>query len=215
MRALLSGALRKPSTSTGTRRRRRKGRCTASRTASGRCRGRLQALSTLDILCLDKGDAPVRFPVRVDPVQGSCEVVKFKAVAKTPAELQDLCTAIHGNFKGCLHFEHNPVLKTCPTGRSDTLHSESYWSAVRGGQIISTGVHKDILEKQHSDGQWLFRERRVFHVWTLAGGSEKGDEGAGAWDGVVSVCVGGGGAVPVPLWLWGFSLASAWIPASC
>jgi hypothetical protein len=190
MRALLSGALRKP-------------RVRAAQTPPPppkRTVHRLEngewslppdafkALNTLHdfLLCLDKGDAP-RFAslFSVDPVQGSCEVVKFKAVAKTPAELQDLCTAIHGNFKGCLHFEHNPVLKTCPTGRSDTLHSESYWSAVRGGQIISTGVHKDILEKQHSDGQWLFRERRVFHVWTLAGGSEKGDEGAGAWDGVV------------------------------
>ena len=135
------------------------------------------------LLCLDRGDHE-RFATLFteEPEEGTCELVKFGAVARGQAELKDLCRTVHDNFKGCLHFEHTPVLRTCPSGRSDTIHSESYWSAVRGGQIISTGLHKDKLERRHSDGQWLFRERRIFHHWTLAGGYEQGDEGAGAWD---------------------------------
>ena len=135
------------------------------------------------LLAIDKGDAAGFAALfTVDPEPGTCEVVKFKRIARGPTELMDLCLGIHANFKGCLHFEHTPVLKGCPTGVSHRLLSESYWSAVREGQIISTGIHKDVLEDR-GDGRWLIRERKVFHHWTMAGGNER-PEGEGAWDGV-------------------------------
>ena len=41
----------------------------------------------------------------------------------------------------------------------------SYWKALHGGEVFSTGRHFDVFIK-NKDGNWLCKERVIQHVWT-------------------------------------------------
>jgi hypothetical protein len=51
--------------------------------------------------------------------------------------------------------------------------SMSYWMAVLGGDIVSTGSHEDTLVRDEHSGLWLFQKRIIRHHWTKDGGFEK------------------------------------------
>lgn len=58
--------------------------------------------------------------------------------------------------------------------------NKSYWYAVNGGEIISTGFHEDQLiltTPSHSKNDhtpvWLFQHRIIRHHWTKSGGFEE------------------------------------------
>jgi hypothetical protein len=54
-------------------------------------------------------------------------------------------------------------------GPEGIARNVSYWKAVDNGEIISLGVHRDILAK--SEGRWMVRQRVVEHTWTKVGGN--------------------------------------------
>ena len=58
----------------------------------------------------------------------------------------------------------------------------SYWKAMDGGEIVSTGIHRDRLVPL--DGVWVIRHRLNDHTWTKAGGHRE-----------VAPCLLGGGDV--------------------
>ena len=45
------------------------------------------------------------------------------------------------------------------------VRNVSYWKAVKDGEIVSTGTHKDVLERQ-DDGSYKFVERIITHTWS-------------------------------------------------
>lgn len=51
--------------------------------------------------------------------------------------------------------------------------NRSYWSAVLGGEVISTGFHVDtlVLDEKKDDSQtWKFSHRLIYHHWTKDSG---------------------------------------------
>ena len=51
--------------------------------------------------------------------------------------------------------------------------NRSYWSAVLGGEVISTGFHLDKIvldEEQDGSHVWRFSHRWIYHHWTKDGG---------------------------------------------
>jgi len=138
------------------------------------------AMNTLSEYCiaLDQGNSK-RF-AGLFTENGTCEVVKMKSVATGHEELEKLCAGLSARFKGSVHLEANPTL--VPTDDPNVCTNESYWQALSGGEVISVGIHVDVLERQLGSGRWLFRSRKIYHTWTKPGGAEK--PGAGAWEGV-------------------------------
>lgn len=53
-------------------------------------------------------------------------------------------------------------------GASLQATNVSYWKAMDGGEIVSTGIHRDRLVLL--DGVWIIRHRVIDHTWTKAGG---------------------------------------------
>jgi hypothetical protein len=58
------------------------------------------------------------------------------------------------------------VIKAGP--EAETAHNLSYWKAISDGQVISLGIHRDLLAK--TAGKWRVRHRVIEHTWTKAGG---------------------------------------------
>ena len=54
--------------------------------------------------------------------------------------------------------------------------NRSYWSAIVGGEVISTGLHVDKLELSKSENdtdKWLFTHRMIYHHWTKEAGHDR------------------------------------------
>jgi hypothetical protein len=121
------------------------------------------------LLCIDGGDA-ARFAA-LFTADGVVEVVLTGTVKTGSAELAALCDFLHGKFSGCTHWEGNVVLKAGPGGE---VVNTSYWQALDGGEVVSTGRHDDVFVE--ADGVWRCRRRVIRHTWTKAGGHTKASE---------------------------------------
>ena len=130
------------------------------------------------MLAMDKGASEEFAKLWVEG--GTCEIVKMGKIFTGHSELRDLCTTLSNRFVGSMHFEANHTLQSLPDG---TVANESYWQAITDGQIISMGIHTDVLEVDpHNSQNWLFRSRKIYHTWSKDGGREHAD--AGCWAGV-------------------------------
>ena len=95
---------------------------------------------------------------------GTCHVIVMDRTFEGTSELKGLCKTLHTKFKGVRHWEGN----VCITQEEDGLTNTSYWKAMNGGECVSTGMHKDILE---CDGETCkIISRTIIHFWTKAGG---------------------------------------------
>jgi hypothetical protein len=95
---------------------------------------------------------------------GTCEVVVSGANKAGHAELAGLCMFLHEKFPTCRHWEGN----VCVTGSVLGATNRSYWKALDGGEVVSTGIHEDQLVRP--DDVWLISKRVIRHTWTKAGG---------------------------------------------
>jgi len=77
-----------------------------------------------------------------------------------------LCTFLHEKFASCRHWEGNVCVELIGPGKATNV---SYWKALDGGEVVSTGTHRDTL-KEESPGHWRVEKRVIEHTWTKAGG---------------------------------------------
>jgi len=77
----------------------------------------------------------------------------------------DLCATLHTKFSPATHWEGNVVLSQESEG---LITNRSYWKALKGGEVISVGLHEDSFKLV--GGQWLCNERVIHHLWTKEGG---------------------------------------------
>ena len=94
---------------------------------------------------------------------GTCTITKTGTVKSGKHELKGLCDFLHGKFSHCKHWEGN----VCIRGSDDNTvcTNLSYWKSLSGGEIVSTGIHRDVLQKD-SDGIWHIKSRIIEHTYS-------------------------------------------------
>ena len=115
---------------------------------------------------------------------GVCEIAINGARAEGRDALRKLGIGIHAKFAHCRHWEGNVTVRRSAAGE---LTNISYWKALDGGEVVSTGTHYDTLVQERvSTGakggllamlgvkgghfEWLIKSRRIVHTWTKAAG---------------------------------------------
>mmetsp|Transcript_6059 Transcript_6059/g.9152 ORF Transcript_6059/g.9152 Transcript_6059/m.9152 type:complete len:173 (+) Transcript_6059:50-568(+) len=120
--------------------------------------------------CIDKNE-PERFADLFTDT-GTVLIAKTGTSVTGRDNLMELCSGLHQRFAPALHFESNIVLDiSCDSSASN----KSYWYAVLGGDIISTGFHYDQFATTtdiNGNLVWKFNHRIVEHHWTKSGGHE-------------------------------------------
>lgn len=136
--------------------------------------------------CLDSGDADTFVKLFVE--DAVVNIQKTHATVEGQDGLKGLCRAIHSMFGPVtMHFEYNCVLRPI-VHRSDSskiiqkVNNRSYWQAIKGADVVSAGVHEDILVLVRGNGEfekpkWLFQSRDIFHHFTEADGFTNGGRG--------------------------------------
>ena len=103
---------------------------------------------------------------------GRCTIVMSGKTTVGRESLSALCVALHARFcvaMNCRHWEGN----VCVTkGDNDgELRNRSYWKAMDGGEVVSTGTHDDVLvQSPDGSGAWCIKSRIISHIWTKADG---------------------------------------------
>eukprot|EP00928_Gymnodinium_smaydae_P033560 TRINITY_DN24007_c0_g1_i1.p1 TRINITY_DN24007_c0_g1~~TRINITY_DN24007_c0_g1_i1.p1 ORF type:complete len:206 (+),score=35.88 TRINITY_DN24007_c0_g1_i1:64-681(+) len=112
--------------------------------------------------CLDDGNSSLFAALFAE--DGRCVIKKTGAEVVGRSALEQLCANLHARFRPALHIESNIVLTALPDG---TVANSSYWYALLGGEVISTGRHYDVLVPAgNSKKPWLLKHRTIEHVWT-------------------------------------------------
>jgi hypothetical protein len=116
------------------------------------------------MIAMDSGDSELFSSCFTET--GTCTIQIANNTTHTgTAELQKLCKTLSEKFSGVRHWEGNVCLQE---GEEGGLTNTSYWKAMNGGEVVSTGIHKDILE---CDGETCkIIERIIIHTWTKEGG---------------------------------------------
>lgn len=91
---------------------------------------------------------------------GVCDIVVTGGHAVGKAQLADLYDALHRRFADVRHHESNVTID----GRGNHATNYSYWTGVRGGDIVSSGVHEDRLVRCE-DGVWRVAHRVIRHTY--------------------------------------------------
>eukprot|EP00040_Diaphanoeca_grandis_P019567 m.103328 g.103328 ORF g.103328 m.103328 type:complete len:191 (+) comp27493_c0_seq1:76-648(+) len=92
---------------------------------------------------------------------GICEILLTSTKVVGSVALENLCGGLSSTFKGVRHWEGNVCLRE----HDGHLINVSYWKALRGGDIISTGIHVDRFADH---GGSAIAHRIIAH--TFAGG---------------------------------------------
>ena len=130
----------------------------------------IQNLLNRVMLAMDTGDAEA-FSSCFTP-DGTCSVMISGTKSRGIDELADLCLGIHTKFCAgpnlrCRHWEGNVCILR-DASSSEELTNMSYWKALNGGEVISTGIHRDKIVS--FGGEWRISSREIVHTWTKAGG---------------------------------------------
>jgi hypothetical protein len=124
---------------------------------------KIQNLLNSVMVAMDKGDGAA-FAACYCP-DGSCDVIINGAHKSGTTELAALGVFLHDKFPTCKHWEGNVCVTANAGGNASNF---SYWKALDGGEIVSTGIHEDQLVC--CDDVWLIQHRVIRHTWTKAGG---------------------------------------------
>ena len=102
---------------------------------------------------------------------GTCDIKLMNQTFSGTEQLAGLCAMLAEKFRDARHWEGNVCITEGEGGR---IMNTSYWKAIDGGEIISTGVHRDVLVRHPNiEGQWLIKNRIIDHTYTKAGGKRE------------------------------------------
>ena len=103
---------------------------------------------------------------------GTVDILINGARKQGTAELAALAVFLNTKFGTCRHWEGN----VCVSANDDgTASNTSYWKALDGGEVVSTGIHRDTLVRTGTgtSSTWVMQARVIEHTWTKAGGHRK------------------------------------------
>ena len=115
------------------------------------------------MIAMDEGDSELFASCFTS--EGSCTIKVADKTSTGHDELKQLCASLHSKFQGIRHWEGNVCVRQAGPG---VLSNTSYWKALNGGEIVSTGIHKDIIECDGETCKIVARE--IIHTWTKEGG---------------------------------------------
>ena len=105
--------------------------------------------------------------------EATCEIKITNQSFTGKEELEGLCASLAEKFKDARHWEGNICLHQNTEGQ---MINTSYWKAIDGGTIISTGIHRDLLIRDpNQEGNWLIKKRTIDHTYTKAGGNREAE----------------------------------------
>ena len=72
----------------------------------------------------------------------------------------------------CKHWEGNIYLKKIQMHdiNKTVILNRSYWKSIKGGEVMSTGLHTDVFQQDDKDGRWYIFHRIIQHTWTKNSG---------------------------------------------
>jgi hypothetical protein len=127
--------------------------------------------------CLDTGDVS-KFEKLFTP-DARVSIPKVGAELQGPTSIGTVCKNVHAAFGPLtMHLEFNPVI-TLHENQDDEhilqrVRNRSYWQAVQGGEIVSSGVHEDVLvlrtNLDEDEQTWRFESRIILHHFTASDG---------------------------------------------
>lgn len=112
------------------------------------------------MVAMDNGDAGWFADCYTE--DGECTIVKVNTTKTGREELMELCSFLHGKFAHCKHWEGNISVR--PSDSLDQCTNVSYWKAISGNEIISTGIHRDVLIK--CGDCWKIKSRIIEHTYS-------------------------------------------------
>ena len=102
---------------------------------------------------------------------GTLRIVLANSLSSGREAIAKVCDSLHNKFckapTYCKHWEGNVSLTA---GVNGSIENVSYWKSVSGGEILSTGIHRDVLQRNPGSGKWEIQTRIIEHTWTKAGG---------------------------------------------
>ena len=93
---------------------------------------------------------------------GECTIIKANATKTGRDELKGLCSFLYSKFSHCKHWEGNISVRSCESINQCT--NISYWKAISDNEIVSTGIHRDVLVK--CDNEWKIKSRVIEHTYS-------------------------------------------------
>ena len=125
------------------------------------------------MITMDRGDGDAFARCFLEKT-GSVKIAINGANAVGRTSLAALCSGIYKKFCAgedgglhCRHWEGNVCISS-DGDRSGHASNTSYWKALNGGTVVSTGLHIDELVL--INGEWMLSSRRILHTWTKGGG---------------------------------------------
>ena len=91
-------------------------------------------------------------------------------------EIAKACDGIYNKFcigdEPCKHWEGNIYLKKIQMHdiNKTVILNRSYWKSIKGGEVMSTGLHTDVFQQDDKDGRWYIFHRIIQHTWTKNSG---------------------------------------------
>jgi hypothetical protein len=127
--------------------------------------GEICNLLNTNLVCMDEGDS-ARF-ANCYAEGGSCEILLLEKCFTGRDELKALADSLHERFKGVKHWEGNVSLSKV----GEMFTNVSYWKALDGGEVVSTGIHRDLLILENDE--WKIKTRKIVHTYTKQKGHLK------------------------------------------
>ena len=127
------------------------------------------------MVCMDTGKSKKFASFFYDSPNSS---VTIKIAGKTASGREDigkLCDGLYQKFcigdSPCKHWEGNVFLEKVLSLQGEVvIENTSYWKSIQGGEIMSTGLHRDTFKQSKENSRWYLLNRTIEHVWTKGSG---------------------------------------------
>lgn len=116
------------------------------------------------LLAIDEGNS-VDF-AQCFAKNGICDVLLIGSRTTGSKALEILGSKLSSRFKGMRHWEGNVCVQMQTTDKGDQhFINRSYWKALLGNTIVSTGIHVDRLVKDNT-GNFVIAHRVIGHTYS-------------------------------------------------
>ena len=128
------------------------------------------------MIMMDIGDSKEFSNFFLDDPNSTLTIEIAKKDSRGREEIAKACDGIYNKFcigdEPCKHWEGNIYLKKIQMHdiNKTVILNRSYWKSIKGGEVMSTGLHTDVFQQDDKDGRWYIFHRIIQHTWTKNSG---------------------------------------------